>query len=71
MLCKRTATEAQETPAPKGAPDPQAPRLNEDAGFAKGPSRDAVRAELLNRKLSDAADAYLAELQANALIRRP
>lgn len=71
MLCKRTATEALDSPAAKGAPDPQAPRINEDAGFAKGPSRDAVRAELLNRKISDAADAYLAELQADALIRRP
>lgn len=71
MLCKRTATEAMETPAPKGAPDPEAPRINEDAGFAKGPSRDAVRAELLNRKLSDTADGYLAELKADALIRRP
>lgn len=71
MLCKRTAIQALEAPAPKGAPDPQAPRINEDAGFAKGPSRDTVRAELLNRKLGDAADAYLAELQANALIRRP
>ncbi len=71
MLCKRTATSALQAPAPQGAPDPEAPRINEDAGFAKGPSREVVRAELLNRKLGDTADAYLAELKANALIRRP
>ncbi|MDP5306877.1 peptidylprolyl isomerase [Paracoccus spongiarum] len=35
------------------------------------PSRDAVREEIFNRKATAAADAYLAELRADAVIRRP
>lgn len=35
------------------------------------PTRDAVRDEIFNRKANAAADAYLAELRAEALIRRP
>ncbi|RJL09858.1 peptidylprolyl isomerase [Paracoccus siganidrum] len=35
------------------------------------PSREAVRNELFNRKANAAAEAYLAELRAEAVIRRP
>lgn len=35
------------------------------------PTREAVRDEIFNRKANDAAQAYLAELRADALIRRP
>ncbi|MDQ1901704.1 peptidylprolyl isomerase [Paracoccus sp. WLY502] len=35
------------------------------------PSREAVRDEIFNRKANAAAEAYLAELRADALIRRP
>lgn len=35
------------------------------------PSREAVREEIFNRKVNDAANAYMAELRADAVIRRP
>ena len=35
------------------------------------PSREAVREEIFNRKANEAAAAYLAELRADAVIRRP
>lgn len=35
------------------------------------PQRDSVREQIFNRKISTAADAYLAELRADAVIRRP
>ena len=35
------------------------------------PSRQAVRDEIFNRKANDAANAYMAELRADAVIRRP
>lgn len=35
------------------------------------PDRESVRSELFNRKANAAADAYLAELRADAVIRRP
>lgn len=35
------------------------------------PARDEVRDEVFNRKIGAAADAYLAELRADAIIRRP
>lgn len=35
------------------------------------PSRDAVREQLFNRKANEMADAYLQELRADAVIRRP
>lgn len=69
MLCKRSpallanppeapvATAPGEEPA---APDPNAL-----------PARDEVRNMLFNRKVGQAADAYLADLRANAVIRRP
>ena len=34
-------------------------------------TRDEVRAEIFNRKINAAADAYLAELRADAVIRKP
>lgn len=70
MLCKRApallsnppaqppvATSAEEQPA---QPDPNAL-----------PQREEVRNQLFNRKVTLAADNYLAELRANAIIRRP
>lgn len=35
------------------------------------PERNAVREQIFNRKISTASDAYLAELRADAVIRRP
>lgn len=40
-------------------------------GPAGVPDRESVRSELFNRKANAAADAYLAELRADAVIRRP
>lgn len=70
MLCKRTPalmTEASQPPvatsAEEGAevePDPHAL-----------PARTEVRDLIFNRKVGQAADAYMAELRANAVIRRP
>ncbi|KGJ05122.1 periplasmic chaperone for outer membrane proteins SurA [Paracoccus halophilus] len=73
MLCKRTPalmaepelpepamTEAAATDAEPAPPDPNAL-----------PAREEVRNQIFNRKVGQAADAYLAELRANAVIRRP
>ncbi|MDO5642206.1 MAG: peptidylprolyl isomerase [Paracoccus sp. (in: a-proteobacteria)] len=35
------------------------------------PARDAVREQIFNRKINTASDAYIAELMADAVIRRP
>jgi peptidyl-prolyl cis-trans isomerase SurA len=81
MLCARTATEAE-----GGAPDLDAamaaprlpdedgdlpPRVDEKYGFGAGPSREAVRQDLINAKVSGLADAWLAELVGDAVITRP
>ena len=71
MLCKRQpallAGGAQEAPVPvtaegeeAAAPDPDAP-----------PDREEMRNQIFSRKVGQAADNYLAELRANAIIRRP
>lgn len=39
--------------------------------FEAAPTRDAVRAQLANQRLSGYADDYLADLRANAIIREP
>lgn len=85
MLCSRrpallAATEsdiATTTEAPEG--DDAAPSSAPGAAAAADaapasnalPDRDTVRSELFNRKANAAADAYLAELRADAVIRHP
>ena len=82
MLCSRTATRADGpiTPdVPLVVPVQPARTADGDvilsvidgAGFGKGPGRDAVREEIINRKLSQLADAWLAQLKADAIITRP
>lgn len=74
MLCGRTATIAANQINPAigyAAPPEGVPSVVEGAGFGFGPTRDQVREEILNRRLSQIAEAYLAELRADALIRRP
>lgn len=82
MLCSRTATRA-DGPIPPEVPlvVPAQPARTakgeiissvvDGAGFGKGPGRDAVREEIINRKLSQFADAWLAQLKADAIITRP
>ncbi|RCW79690.1 peptidylprolyl isomerase [Paracoccus lutimaris] len=69
MLCKRQpALMANPPEAPVAtAPGEEPPAPDPNAL----PERDEVRNQLFNRKVGQAADAYLAELRANAVIRRP
>lgn len=73
MLCSRQRSLIA---AQAGSPDdlPDAPDTVE-AGTAPAadalPPRDVLRDNLFNQKVNEAADAYLAELRANAIIRRP
>nr|WP_281352147.1 peptidylprolyl isomerase [Paracoccus aestuariivivens] len=67
MLCKRTPSllaNAPEAPVATSKDDPAKPA---DAI----PAREEVRDRVFNRKIAAAADNYLAELRANAIIRRP
>lgn len=71
----------REAPPPGSAAEaPNAQNAASDAAIAAGVatpgdpplrSRDDVRALIFNRKVNVAADAYLAELRADALMRRP
>lgn len=70
----------QQTQAPSAAEAPNAANAASDAAIAAGVAesaepplrtRDEVREALFNRKINAAADAYLAELRADALIRQP
>jgi len=66
-------------PPPSAADAPSAENAASDAVAAAGlagaepplRSRDEVRAAIFNHKVNIAADAYLAELRADALMRRP
>lgn len=66
-------------PPPSAADAPSAENAASDAAAAAGlsrgepplRSRDEVRAAIFNRKVNAAAEAYLAELRADALMRRP
>lgn len=76
MLCKRTPALLAAAPAP--APDvPDAPvAAAEDEAEALPaeeplPDRAQVRDAIFNRKVDAASEALLAELRANAIIRRP
>lgn len=82
MLCSRSATRAAgpitpdqpavvpAQPARTAAGD-VIPSVVKDVGFGLGPSRDQVADEVVNRKLSQLADVWLAELNADAIITRP
>ena len=69
MLCKRSpALLANPPEAPVAtAPGEEPPAPDPNAL----PERDEVRNMIFNRKVGQAADAYMAELRANAVIRRP
>ncbi|MCT4331619.1 peptidylprolyl isomerase [Paracoccus sp. YLB-12] len=72
MLCSRQPAilaEAQNNVATTALPDDGVEAAVPDAQAL--PDREVVREELFNRKASNAADAYLAELRADAVIRRP
>ena len=65
---------------PQAAEAPSAANAASDAAAAAGIAspdepplrgRDQVRSAIFNRKISAAADAYLAELRADAVIRKP
>ena len=47
------------------------PAINDSFGLGQGPSASQVQEELTNRKMAQLAEAYLAELKAEAIIRRP
>lgn len=72
MLCKRTpallaeaAPTVTQLPATPGQTEPD-PTADPDAM----PARDQVRDMVFNRKINNAAEAHLAELRANAILRR-
>lgn len=72
MLCSRQPAllaEAQNSVATTALPDDGVEAAVPDANAL--PSREVVREELFNRKANTAAEAYLAELRADAVIRRP
>ncbi len=81
MLCARNASLAANAIEPAVPPvDPVTgttatldgtPAINDSFGLGQGPSKDQLRDELTNRKLVQLAEAYLAELKAEAIIRRP
>lgn len=82
MRCARTATLAAGNLNPEPLPEiPLSPILSADGevipsvveglGYGYGPTRDQVREEVLNRKLAQLAEGWLAELKANAIISRP
>lgn len=82
MLCSRTATRAAGPITPdqpvvvpaqpaRTAAGEVIPSVIKDVGFGLGPSRDQVGDEVVNRKLSQLADVWLAELGADAIITRP
>lgn len=74
MLCGRNASIAADHINPAvGFVTPPEGTLSvvEGLGFGLGPARDQVREEILNRRLAQIAEAYLAELKADAIIRRP
>lgn len=82
MRCSRTATLADgnltATPLPQipltpvlNAEGDVIPSVVEGLGYGYGPTRDQVRDEIVNRKLAQLAESWLAELKANAIISRP
>ena len=65
------APDARYTVYPEGVdPDSVVPRMTDDLTFAFGPSSDTVISEITNRRLGGLAEAYMAELVADAVIIR-
>lgn len=56
--------------APGAQGDEPPPRIDDELGFGAGPSREAVRVELVNQRLNQLSDGLLAELVADAVIVR-
>ena len=76
MLCKRTPALMAEAPEAPVATSPDSGASTAEEGAAQPdpdalPARDDLRNQIFNRKVAQAADAYMAELRANAVIRRP
>ena len=76
MLCERNATRTEASLVPVVAPVVGSvangvPSAVPGVGFGFGPSRAQVREEIINRRIGLLAESYLAELKANAIIRRP
>ncbi|AGT07841.1 peptidylprolyl isomerase [Paracoccus aminophilus] len=75
MLCKRTpallAAEENQPAVPLIQPKKEDGALPATPPEDATPSREQVRDEVFNRKVSAAADAFMAELRADAIIRRP
>lgn len=81
MVCERTATRAPEyvgiAELPLPGPPPRAedgdivPSVIDGLGFGYGPQREQVREELTNQKMTQMAEAWMAELRADADITRP
>lgn len=81
MLCARNASLAANAVDPVVPPvDPVTgttatmdgtPAIDNSFGLGNGPSLGQLREELTNRKMVELAEAYLAELKAEAIIRRP
>lgn len=67
MLCKRSPALLANAPEAPVATSPDDPARPANAL----PVRDDIRDQIFNRKIAAAADNYLAELRANAIIRRP
>lgn len=69
MLCKRSPALLANAPAAPVATS------KDDAAQPRDPNalpeREEIRNQIFNRKVAQAADNYLAELRANAIIRRP
>ncbi len=73
MLCKRMPAllaEQDAEPAVASAP-PAKDNLETAPSEDAAPARSEVRDVVFNRKISAAADSYLAELRADAVVRRP
>lgn len=72
MLCRRSATLAmgEEVTIPVSASRADAPAIDPELGFGRGPGRDQIREELTNQRLAALAAGYLEELRANAIIVR-
>lgn len=78
MLCKRMPALLAETapipgaaPAAPGTPPGTAAPAEAEADPMALTSREAMRETIFNRKINAAADAYLAELRADAILRQP
>lgn len=73
MLCDRSATGLKSADAKSRGTqaDPEAPMIDPALGFGSGPGDGPLTDELRNQRLALLAAAYMAELKANADIRKP